>query len=100
MKVVNPNNSEHTIIFIPRFEISNVSFNLYNEFTRENTDVAVTPSFIDGFLSLTFNYTFVEGDKYQLKVTDNDVVMYRGKLFATSQETQDFKELKGYYEWK
>ena len=101
MKIVNPNNASHSIKLIPRFyEITAITFDLYNEATQENTTVTNVFNVVAGILTLDFDFTFLEDDKYQIKLSENDVVIYRDKLHATSQEPQDYKLTKGLYDYE
>lgn len=86
MKVVNPANANHTIIIIPRYYSYGsivVSFN--------NETITSTYNLEDGLLSVNFNYDFVEGDKFKIKIKDSGEVLYNGMIFATSQDPQTFK---------
>lgn len=102
MKVVTTTDTSHSITLIPRFDFDTaLTFNLYNEQTTDNTDVAITSLEADGFLTITFTYTFVENDKYQVKLTDaNGDIVYRGKLISTIQTPQEYQLTKDlfYYE--
>ena len=92
MKVLNPNNANHTISFIGRYESTgDVQLYLYNESTTEVFTDTYASIITDGYTSLTFPYTFTEGQKFQIKIlNDNLDVLYRGKLIATAEETQTF----------
>lgn len=70
---------------------------LYNEATQEQNTPISTYEIINGIMSVTFNFTFAENDKYQVKISDVDGVIYRGKLIATSQDTQEFTQTKDLY---
>lgn len=92
MKVVNPSNANHTIIIIPRYYSYGsivVSFN--------NDTITSTYNLEDGLLSVNFNYNFVEGDKFKIKIKDSGEVLYNGMIFATSQDPQTFKASKDLY---
>lgn len=96
--VINPNNTTHTLSVIPRWYPSNeLTVNLYNEAKKTNEDVTNTYNTENGRLKLTFDYTFIDRDKFQIKISENNQVIYRGKLFATTQETQKFKLTDGKY---
>ena len=69
MKVVNPNETNHTIELIPRSYQEDVVLDLYNEATRVETTVANISSFLDGIFSISFDFTFAENDKYQIKIS-------------------------------
>ena len=44
-----------------------------------------------------FDYTFKENDRYQMKISENDVITFRGKIVATDQTPQQFKLTTGKY---
>ena len=110
MKVIDPNDTFHTIELIPRFyEFS--GFKIFVEFfdeTTKDTDTIqiLLPTVSNGILIIEFfnfsipNITFTEGATYQLKITDSSGdIVYRGKVFATSQTTQSFKLTEGLYDY-
>ena len=101
MKVVDPNNTTHTIKLIPRFYgITSIDLSLYNEATQETTSVTDVYSFTSGVATIIFDFTFEENDKYQFKLVDGSTVIYRGKLIATSQEPQQYKLDNGLYTYE
>lgn len=97
MRVVNPNNTNHDIVIIPRWEPIVISLNLYDEHKQTYHTVPATFLFINGYLTVNFDYTFTEGQKFQIKIIDEGAILYRGKLIATTQEPQDFKASKELY---
>ena len=86
MKIVNPSNSNHDIIIIPRYYSYE---NIVLSFNNETIDCYYTTN--DGLLIVNFDYDFVEGDKFKIKIKDSGEVLYSGMIFATSQDTQTFK---------
>ena len=93
MNVVNPNNTNHNLKIIPRFYPSgDLVFELDNDQIIDNTYY-----FDGGYIYLTFELDILEGQKFQIKITENNEVVYRGKLIATSQDTQTFKASKDLY---
>jgi len=83
MKVVNPNNTTHTIELVPRiYPLGTIELELYNETTKVTTVVDNTFLVTDGVLTLDFDFTFVESDKFQFKLTSGTDIAYRGKLIA------------------
>lgn len=97
MNVANPNNTTHILKLIPRFNPMGILiFELYNEQTKEKFLPIFTALFEDGYLTLTFDFTFVENQKFQVKIF-NDIIYYRGKLMVTSQNTQNFKASNNLY---
>ena len=97
MKVVNPNDTNHTIELIPRSYQEDVVLDLYNEATRAEATVPNVSSTLDGRFSVKFDFTFAENDKYQIKISKNSEILYRGKLIATSQQPQEYKLTKNLY---
>lgn len=97
MKVVNPNNTTHVIRLIPRAYIEPIVLELYNETTQIETIVPNSIVVTDGIISITFDFTFSEGDKYQIKLSNGTEILYRGKLFATTQQPQQYKITEGLY---
>ena len=97
MKVVNPDNVNHTIDLIPRSYVTPVILELYNEVTKVNTEVSNISTLSDGILSLNFDFSFSENDKYQIKVSNGTEILYRGKLIATTQNPQKYKLTKDLY---
>ena len=86
MKIVNSANSNHDIILIPRYySYENIVLSFNNE------TITCTHALNDGLLSVNFDYNFVEGDKFKIKIKDSGEVLYSGMIFATSQDTQTFK---------
>lgn len=101
MIVVSPSTTTHDITFIPRFYPDNsISVELKNEVDSVVSTPANTYFVKDGKMVVRFDYEFVENDKFQIKITESDGVVYRGKIFATSQESQSFKLTAGLYEYE
>jgi hypothetical protein len=42
-------------------------------------------------MNLAFELKGAEGDKYTLKLTENEKIVFRCRLFFTSQKPQDYK---------
>ena len=96
--VVNPDNTTHEIRLIPRVSVlSTLSMVLVNEFTNIETTVAVTNLYDKGYLYLTFDFDFTERDNFSFTVFSDAMVIYRGNIFATTQNPQDFKLTEGVY---
>jgi len=98
MIVVLPTDTEHTTTLIPRYTpLEAIVITLYNEATKEESTPLNNYSITNGMMSITFDFDFSENDKYQLKISDTAGIIYRGKLIATSQEPQEFKQAKDLY---
>jgi hypothetical protein len=46
---------------------------------------------------VSFNHIFTENDKFEIKITENNEVVYRGKLFCTAQTPQQYSQTKDIY---
>jgi hypothetical protein len=98
MNVVDPNNTAHNIFIIPRnYDIDTPVLNLYNEATRLAEDVDFEFSITDGKMSIVFDFTFLENDRFRVKISEGNEIYYRGKLFATSQPPQEYKLTNNVY---
>ena len=109
MKVIDPNDTAHSIIVIPRDYTFSVSINLeiFDETTQVRQVVAITNfATSNGYTTINFtdaqytNVDFYEDGKYQLKVTFGSEVIYRGKMIATSQVPQEYKLTNGLYSYE
>jgi len=97
MIVVDPEYTNHTFDIIVRNYSKNIVFNLYNEVTQVSEIVNQLFVVNDGIMTVSFSYEFTEQAKYQIKLTDENGVVFRGKLIATSQTPQDYKQTNNLY---
>jgi len=98
MKVVLTTDTTHTIRLIPRSSpLGAIVVTLRNEFTEAVSEPSNSFVLSNGYLSVTFDHTFLERDRYQFTVSDDSGIIYRGNIFATTQETQNFKLSEGVY---
>ena len=98
MIVINPNNTAHVIKLIPRFyPTETIVFNLFNEALQTSQNIDNEYLTVNGITSIGFDLECLEGTKYQIKITEDDNVVFRGKLFVTSQNTETFKASKDLY---
>lgn len=99
MKVLNPNNTNHTITLQPRFNpITDLVIELINEVTKVKHDLINTYTFFGGVLDMNFDFELMsENDRFTFKITENETVIYRGSIFCTSQDPQDYKLTENKY---
>lgn len=99
MKVVNPNNTTHSLKLVPRFNPTlDLTLYIYDEYKCVDFLIENNTVFVDGFLYIDFDFNFTEDDKFQIKILENDIIIYRGKLIATEKDTQTFlKDSDQYY---
>lgn len=100
MKIVNQNNTTHNIKFVPRYYPTGIiNVHLYNESSGEFFVENCIYSVLDGYLFLTFDFNFINKDRFSFKVMENNNVVYRGKIFSTIEETQNYKQSTYLYEY-
>jgi hypothetical protein len=100
MNVINPENTTHTIILIPRFyPEEEIIFELTNEANNESETIENSYTVEDGIMNLTFDFSFLNKQRYSFKLTNDLGVIFRGKILATTQETQNFKQTFEIYEY-
>ena len=101
MVVVDSDSTTHTTKVVPRFvPTSGITLELYNETTREvNTILFLSNSYVitDGILIIAYSFTFEKDSKYQVKITESANVVFRGKLIAIDQSTQQYDPTDGLY---
>jgi hypothetical protein len=98
MIVVNPDNTEHTFKIIPRYyPESAFQFDLYNEVTQVTQTIPHTFDVTDGIMEIEFEREFSEQEKFQIKLEDANGIIFRGKMIATSQEPQEYKQTNDLY---
>ncbi len=101
MKVVNPDNTSHSFLFVPRYyDFNELELVLTNPATGVTTEVANTNVTHDGFTNISFDFTFANNDKYEVVIKEEDEIVYRGKLIATDQATQSYKLTAGFYRYE
>lgn len=98
MKVVNPEILKHIIKLVPRlYPVGAIKLIITNETTKVQSDIANTYTIEDGVLFLDFDFTFEEKHRYEMKLLNDYDVLYRGKIIATTQESEDYKLTKDLY---
>lgn len=93
MKILNSTNINHTLKFVPRFlPNENLRFTLKNETTKEIAKIPFIFVFENGLCTVNFDFNFIEKSNFQIKFTQENEVIYRGKLFITNQTNlQDYE---------
>lgn len=100
MKIVDFNDISHTIRIIPRYYPSDVlTIHLFNESIGETFIENCTYTILDGYLDIMFTFDFINKDRFSFKIMENNNVVYRGKIFSTIEETQNYKQSTNLYEY-
>ena len=98
MIVLIPTNTTHEFNFIPRFiPTSELTFELYDETLQTTETIDNLYVYANGLATMTFDLECAESQKFQLKILEGTDVIYRDKIFVTSQKTQEFKATKDHY---
>ena len=101
MIVIDPNETTHTIELVPRYYPSlSMTLDLYNESSKVTSTPANTYFVDSGILKVTFDYTFLDKQKYQVKLGESNSIVFRGKITVTAQNTQEYKLTDGVYEYE
>ena len=94
--IINPNNTEHTISFVPRYYPSGtIYFKLVDsasDYVLDDTESVYSIS-TDGKIEFTIYADVISETRYQLTIEEeaSSEVLYRGIVIATSQDTQEYQ---------
>lgn len=97
MNILNPSHTAHTLKIIPRYyPEGDMSMELVNEENGKVVTMMITPHISNGYMHLQFEKTFENNSYWQVKLTTENEVAYRGKIFVTGQvaDTQNYKITK------
>lgn len=98
MKILNPQNTTHTITLQPRFDpTTDLVLEFTNEVSKVTNVLVNTYIFASGVLTISFDLEVIESDRYSIEIKENSKVIYTGNAFCTSQNIQDYKLTKDKY---
>lgn len=98
MKIVSQLNATHTLVLVPRYyPTETLTLELTEEGLNTTTTVVNVYSYPDEYLTIVFDYDFIEDSKFQMTLKEGAEVVYRGKLIVTDQNGQDYKQTNGLY---
>lgn len=103
MKITNPLNTTHEIVFIPREYVDgDVVLVLTNEATKEVLSYELTPTTIDGYMYINFEESLDNKSKHEIKISQGVNIIFRGILFVTDQynDTQNYKTTKDVFTYE
>lgn len=93
MTILRPADTTQTVTIIPRYNATDLTVTLLNEETQVNNEFTeVDTTYANGYLTFSFNLTCKEAESFNLEVKDGDIVLFRGKAFAT--DTVDLENYK------
>lgn len=86
MQIISPQASEHTIKVANRKYTGDLTAVIRDSYTKKTSDVSVTITKDDSFISVKFAYYVEEGGQYSIELKDSDLKpVYRGLMYATAQ---------------
>ena len=89
MHILQESGSSQSIVVIPRSFPGSVTLQLIDESTNTTATPSVSVSSADGFMTLSGVFSLVDGRFYGLKVFDGSTMIYRDRVFVTSQMEYD-----------
>jgi len=101
MKVFNPNDTAHTLKFIPREYIEGLPCEIAFFMASKDSLIVVgaVPIYNEGFFDMPFSQTFKEDDRGTVRVTTSEgQIIYRGKFIATANKGATLTQNIYYYE--
>ena len=84
------------------FNAGNFNFKIDSVSVKEVTGqelAANTYTYINGVLNTTFDLNVLAEDKFSLTINNQSKIIYKGSIFCTSQDSQDFKLTQGIYKY-
>jgi hypothetical protein len=85
MTILRPSLDTQTITVIARYDSSDVTLTLLNEETQVLNSFDISTTYSNGYLGLEFEFTPLEAESFNLEIKDGDIVLFRGKAFATDE---------------
>lgn len=85
MNTVQPISTPQTLIFIPRQSAETVVLSLFDEMLETTTEHELSAIYQDGYMEVEISHDFKEGHNYSYQVQADGNLLYRGKIFSTSQ---------------
>jgi hypothetical protein len=89
MHILQVSASPQSITIIPRSFPASVTIALIDESTNTTATPAVTAASANGFMTLTGTFSLVNNRFYGLKVFNSGNLIYRDRVFVTSQTEYD-----------
>jgi hypothetical protein len=89
MHILQVSASPQSITIIPRSYPASVTIQLIDESTNTTATPAVTAASANGFMTITGTFSLVNNRFYGLKVFNAGNLIYRDRVFVTSQTEYD-----------
>jgi hypothetical protein len=89
MIILKEQSTAQSIAFIPR-EYNATTIVLRNETTNEETSITATFVLSSYYLTTTTIFNLKQNTFYNLTIKNNDVIVYKDKVFCTNQTNNTF----------
>jgi hypothetical protein len=74
-----------------------LTLQLYDETLQTFNAINNSFTYSNGLCAILFDLVCTENQKFQVKILQGTAVIYRDKIFVTSQDTQEYKATKDHY---
>ena len=98
MHILQPIGTSQNIVIIPRSHPSSVTLTLTDDSTGTSATPVVTVANADGFMTLSGTFSLTDKRFYTIEVKDGSTLIYRGRVFVTSQTDYDKYTTSDYVE--
>lgn len=87
MHILKPITSIQILQLIPRVYVSGVTLSIFDTELETTETIVTTGTSENGYLVITDIFTMTEGKNYtfDVNVTSNGILIYRGQIYCTSQ---------------
>lgn len=92
MKIINQDNTIHTLLIVPRKPISGGLTLIIEDNPQEVIYVQENER-----ITLQFEFLARKDQEYSFKLVNDNEIIYRGLLFATSEQPQNYEQTKGIF---
>ena len=89
MHILQVSESSQSIVIIPRSFPASVTLQLIDESKNTTATPSVSVASSNGFMTLTGTFSLTNNRFYTLKVLDGSTLIYRDRVFVTSQTIFD-----------
>ena len=89
MHILQVSESSQSIVIIPRSFPASVTLQLVDESKNTTATPSVSVASANGFMTLTGTFSLTDSRYYGLKVFDGSTLIYRDRVFVTSQTEYD-----------
>ena len=89
MHILQVSESSQSIVIIPRSFPASVTLHLIDESKNTTAMPSVSVASANGFMTLTGTFSLTDSRYYGLKVFDGSTLIYRDRVFVTSQTEYD-----------